>query len=309
MRDAFSRGGGRAAPFFEGWYFKQSSGKTVCALIPGASADSEGRKQAFLQVISSKGSHFLRYPFGALSIDPERRRIRLGDSLFSEAGVRLAATGDSVELVGELRYTDPTPLRRTLYSPGAMGPFSYLPFLECSHEVLSLAHGVSGFLCLNGEEMRFENGTGYIEKDSGRSFPRAWVWYQSGNFARPGDCVMFAAATVPFLGTFFPGVICVCRTQGKEYRLATYYGAKLMKLEEKDGLFFIGVRQGAYSLGIRVEPVRSLALSAPVLGDMSRTIREYPCCRSRVKLEKGGETLLEGEGDCAGFERAGRLRV
>lgn len=295
--------------FFEGWYFKHSSGRNVCALIPGISVGSGGQREAFLQVISSRGSHFFRYPCEAFSVDRRRGEIRLGESLFSVEGVRLHASDSSMELIGDLRYTDPVTLRRSWYAPGAMGPFSYFPFMECSHEVLSLCHRVSGFLCVNGEELRFENGTGYLEKDSGRSFPRAWVWYQSCNFEQPGDCVMLAAAEVPFLGTVFPGVICVCRARGKEYRLATYYGARLRRLEEQDGCCRMEVGQGGYSLEVRVEPVRSLALSAPVLGDMSRTIQEYPCCRSSVRLTKNGEVLLEGNGQCSGFERAGHLTV
>ncbi|MEZ4893124.1 MAG: tocopherol cyclase family protein [Saprospiraceae bacterium] len=38
------------------------------------------------------------------------------------------------------------------------------------------------FLTINGEELDFTGGKGYMEKDWGRSFPSAYFWMQTNHF-------------------------------------------------------------------------------------------------------------------------------
>ena len=292
---------------FEGWYFKHSVGGRVFSFIPGLSVGPAGERSAFLQVVSTQGSHFFRFPPEAYHADPDACRIRVGDSRFDRSGASLAVAQDGVEISGRIGYSGLHPIRRSLWSPTLMGPFSYLRFLECSHDVVSLHHTLSGSLRFDGEEVDFTGGTGYIERDAGRSFPRAWIWYQSCDFPRPGDCVMLAAAWIPLGALSFPGLLCVCSAGGEEYRLATYSGGRLERLERRGDCLGLLARQGALSLRIRVRADRGRELLAPLLGDMTRTIREYPCCESDVLLKRGGEVLLRGAGACAGFEQVGEI--
>lgn len=291
---------------FEGWYFKHSTGGGVYSFIPGLSVGPSGEKSAFLQIIYPGGSRFLRYGAEEYRADPDACSVRIGDSRFDASGAHLSVSKDGTEIGGEIRYSAFRPIRRSLWCPTAMGPFSYLRSLECSHDVVSLSHAISGTLDLCGETVDFTGGTGYIERDAGRSFPSAWVWYQCCGFSRPDDCVMLAAARIP-LGkrSSFPGLICICSAGGREYRLATYCGGRLEYAGQTGNGFLLRVRQGTLRLTIRVRVTRGHALLAPLMGDMTRTIREYPCCDSRVRLTRGGEVLLESEGRCAGFERVG----
>lgn len=66
-----------------------------------------------------------------------------------------------------------TPLRSDI-----MGPFRFLPGMECSHGVISMGHSLEGKLDLNGKRIDFSGGTGYVETDRGRSFPSAYLWTQ-----------------------------------------------------------------------------------------------------------------------------------
>ena len=59
-----------------------------------------------------------------------------------------------------------------------MGPFRFLPGMECSHGVISMGHALEGTLTLNGAVLDFAGGTGYVETDRGRSFPSAYLWTQ-----------------------------------------------------------------------------------------------------------------------------------
>jgi tocopherol cyclase len=292
--------------WFEGWYFKHCVSGRVLSLIPGEAADASGRKTAFLQVISSEGSHFYRFPHREYRADPEHCVILLGDSFFSRSGIRLSVHRDGADLEGAVAYSNPQPIRRTRLCPTAMGPLAYLPLLECRHDIVSLSHGLSGSLTVNGERIAFDGGTGYIEKDAGRSFPEAWLWYQCCGFEHPGDSAMVAAASVQLGALRFPGLLCIFRAAGEEHRLATYLGGRVTLLEKRGGRVFLEARQRDYRLRLRVTPSAGQFLLAPALGDMRRGIREYPCCDSRILLTKGERVLLNGTGGCAGFEWSGK---
>lgn len=107
-----------------------------------------------------------------------------------------------------------------------MGPFRYVPFLQCRHSVFSMRHSVHGQFCVNGTTYIFQNATGYIEGDRGYSFPRKYAWTQC---SFPGGALMLSIADIPFCGFHFTGIISIVHLQGKEYRLATYLGAKADK--------------------------------------------------------------------------------
>lgn len=303
--DRFYHGDGGRRACFEGWYFKHAAEDGVFSFIPGMAAGRDGEKKAFVQVISTKGAAFVEYPFDEFEVVPQKRLIRVGDNLFSPRGVRLDLRSGPLSVRGCLRYSGLTPLRRSVYAPGIMGPFSYLGFLECYHGVLSLYHTLDGRLVWNGETVPLSGGTGYIEKDFGRSFPKSWFWYQCGGFRRPGDCVMFAFARVPFAGVAFPGVLAVCRIAGEEIRLATYYGARLRRLWRNGDRAAAEIAQGRTVLRVEVAGKEGKLLRAPVLGEMSRVIEEYPSCDSRVTLWRDGCVLFRGAGRAAGFELAG----
>lgn len=278
------------------------------SFIPGRATGSDGKRTAFLQMISREGSRFFRYPAESFHTDPKKLFVSVGDSVFSAAGADLSVSQGGIEVSGRLRYSAFQPIRRSVYCPTVMGPFSYLRFLECSHDVVSMNHKLDGELSINGKTVSFAGGTGYIERDAGKSFPKAWVWYQSNRFSQPGNSVMLAAARVP-VGLFsFSGLLCVCRAGGREYRLATYYGGRLERAFRSGNGIGLIARQGGDRLEIRVRASGGQELKAPLLGDMTRAIREFPCCDSAVLLTRNGTVVMKDRGVCAGFEQVGDLR-
>jgi hypothetical protein len=80
--------------------------------------------------------------------------------------------------------------------------------MECHHGIVSMKHDVQGKVAFNGEEMDFNDGVGYIETDSGVSFPEGYTWIHSNDFNE--NCsIMAAVAKIPFLKRHFWGCICV----------------------------------------------------------------------------------------------------
>ncbi|MEA4896833.1 MAG: tocopherol cyclase family protein [Christensenellaceae bacterium] len=287
---------GRRASF-EGWYFKHRIGDRVLAVIPGLASDGAGGRKAFVQVISNEGAAFHAFPCKAFRARADRLSVEVGANRFDDRGVSLALPG----LRAELTYGAMTKLS----GGDIMGPFRFVPFMECNHSVISLKHPVDGYVELGGAVHRFDGGSGYLEMDWGRSFPRDWTWFECHDFeGRPGDSLMLAVAEIPMLGLHFTGIIAVCRVDGRQHRVATYRGARVQRSVDMPGRCEIALIQGGYRLELAVDYDRGGALRAPVLGRMDRTITEYPSCRAHALLSLDGRTLLDAPGRCAGFERA-----
>jgi hypothetical protein len=51
-----------------------------------------------------------------------------------------------------------------------MGPYAFVPFMECYHGILSMDHKINGQLIIHDEIIDFTGGKGYMEKDWGQSF-------------------------------------------------------------------------------------------------------------------------------------------
>lgn len=176
-----------------------------------------------------------------------------------------------------------------------MGPFQFVPFMLCRHSVFSMGHRINGQLTINGKEMRFQDGIGYIEGDCGTSFPERYIWTQC---SFPSGSLMLSVADIPLYGLHFTGIIGVVMLNGKEYRIATYLGAKAQHI----GRNTVTVRQGDYMLTAKLFAKNAHPLLAPDHGNMNRTIHESASCKACYRFSHKGQTLCEFTSDRASFE-------
>ena len=79
--------------------------------------------------------------------------------------------------------------------------------------------------------------------------------------------LMLSVADIPMAGIHFNGVIAVILWKGKEYRLATYLGAKVVQIQNGK----IRIVQGDMELEARLLEKVKCSLKAPVAGNMNRT--------------------------------------
>ena len=146
--------------------------------------------------------------------------------MFSRKGIFLRfTTPESEEISGSLRFG-----RFAEPKYDIMGPFSYIPGMECRHAVYSMKHTVNGEIRVNEQIIRFKNEMGYMEGDSGTSFPDRYIWTQ--HFIPEGS-VMLAAASIPLAGIRFTGTVGFLFYRNREYRFATYLGASVRKMGER----------------------------------------------------------------------------
>ena len=109
---------------------------------------------------------------------------------------------------------------------------------------------------------------------------------------------MLSVADIPMGRFHFTGVIGVVLLHGKEYRLATYLGAKALKIQNGE----IIIKQGRLCLMVKQQGPLGHPLLAPVGGAMTRTIHEHPSCKVYYRFTDGDDTLLEFEAPNAAFE-------
>lgn len=269
---------------FEGWYFKHQKDAETLAIVAG-----RAKGEAFLQVITNQQSYPLPYPLAAYR---KGKLLEVGESCFAANGIRLSIQRPELQLSGQLRYSNMTPIDGDI-----MGPFRLLP-MQCRHQVVSMNHRLSGRLILNGEVLDFTGGKGYLEGDSGRSFPKSYTWVHCNAFA--SDCsIMASVAHIPFAGLWFWGCICVVWLEGKEYRIATYRGAKI-RYRGATGLL---LEQKDLSLRVRfLQPNAGHSLKAPNRGQMNRTIHEVPAAPAFFEFKQGSHTLFQEESQFASYE-------
>lgn len=219
--------------YFKGWYFKCCSSRNNIAFIP-AFHRKDNIETASLQVITDNEA--FRIPFDSLQYHENPLAVKIGKNLFSEKGIRLNIKDHRITAAGELRFSRIFPI-----SYDIMGPFRFVPFMECRHSVYSMAHRIDGEITVNGQQYIFRGGKGYIEGDRGSSFPEKYIWTQC-HFTN--GSLMLSVAEIPLFGARFNGIIGVVVINGKEYRIATYLGAVVSRAEED----FVSVKQGNYRL-------------------------------------------------------------
>lgn len=273
--------------FFYGWYLKCQSNTQTLAVIPAIHEAAE-KQSCSIQIITAGNAWNIDFPIDAFR--RAKKNIIIDKNQFSDKGIRLTIHTQELNVTGKLKFGPLSPLRYDI-----MGPFSLIPFLECRHMVWSMQHAVSGTLHINGQKYSFQNAKGYWEGDQGRSFPKEYAWTQC--FFEDGS-LMLSVADIPMAGFHFTGIICVILWKGKEYRLATYLGAKAVEIQNGT----IQIIQDDLELEARLLEKAGRPLKAPTNGDMVRTIQESAACRAFYRLQKGSHTLFAFETDMASFE-------
>lgn len=266
--------------FFEGWYLKHDNGKNSIAFIPSVHFDKNCIAKAFIQIITESGSYTADFEFKDFFAAKKKFEIKIGNNKFSESGISVDINLPRFTCRGKIYYGRFTPLKYNI-----MGPFSIVPKMECNHGILSLTHRLSGSLNINGKEIDFNNGYGYIERDWGKSFPKTYTWL---HFKEDGseNTISVSIADIPFLKMNFRGLIAVVYENGKEYRLATYNGGKVIYKRKFIGIY--GLR-----LPFCVSRVREVHSVHVKTATVARLCRDFPFAKYALKNISDDEIIIK----------------
>jgi len=299
----------RKRNYFEGWYFKvvNHDETKAFAFIPGIAISKTGEKHAFIQVLDGKKltAQYHKFEHNRFTADPGRFRIAIDDNIFSEQELRI----NLPSLKANLQFSGNIPWPNPWYSPGIMGPYTFLPFMECYHGIVSMDHSIAGQIEINGEILDFRNGRGYIEKDWGQSFPRAYIWLQSNHFSQPGISVKISVAKIPYLGYSFVGFIAGIWLNNQLIQFTTYNQSSLRKSVIDTEKVELVMENKSFRLEIHVQREPTTALASPILGLMDGRIEESMKARTEVNLidRKSGKSIFNDVGRNAGLEVAGKI--
>ncbi|MGC1390418.1 MAG: tocopherol cyclase family protein [Bacteroidales bacterium] len=292
--------------YFEGWYFKHVSKDLdhVWSFIPGISLTKDDT-HSFIQVINgiTGDSEYISYKLDEFTWDKKSLYLKIANSVFTSTYIDLNIRNEKFKIKGRVEYSDCIKYPGKLFSPGIMGWYSFVPFMECKHGVVSVNHDVSGCLNVNGNNIDFNNGKGYIEKDWGTSFPEAWLWVQANNFNNRNSSFHFSVAKIPWLGKYFIGFIAFLYYNDKFHMFSTYNKSEISEIEHLGESIAIVMKNHDSILKARVKKSTFGELRAPVSGNMSRRIKESIDSEVTISLfDKHNNLIYSDSSKRAGLE-------
>lgn len=303
------QGWGKTKRYFEGWYYKvlnQAEDKAF-AFIPGIAMDENGTQQAFIQVLDGKKltAAYHKYAFNQFKPETGKFAVEIANSFFQRDSIQL----DLPNIKGKLTFHNQVPWSSSWLSPNIMGPFSFVPFMQCYHGILSMNHTIEGTLTIDDEPINFTGGKGYMEKDWGRSFPSGYIWMQTNHFSEDGISLKSSVANIPWMGTSFIGFIAGIWLHDRLIEFTTYNFTKLHKSFANQDTVELVMENGNHRLEIFAKRAAATSLASPIAGFMDGRIEESMTAKIQVKLtdKKAKKILLEDTGRNAGLEVAGKL--
>lgn len=298
--------------YFEGWYYKQVTKDTnqTLVVIPGIST-AEENPSAFIQVIYNQHSYYISYDIKEFSYGDHPFFIKIRNNIFSLEHLILNIEEEDLRIRGNLTLSNLTPLKKNFYRPTIMGPFSYFKHMECNHGIVSLNHKVHGTIKINGENVVFQDGDGYIEKDYGTSFPTSYTWFQSNTPLNHDKATIFLSiAHIPIFHTSFQGLISVLEYNEKQYYFTSYYFSKMKQYEKDKKHLLVTLKNLKYILEMDIQYDHEAPLIAPILGKMNHPMKESVDAKAHVKLlTKRKNVIFEDQFIAGGFENVKDLTL
>jgi len=283
------QGGNKKTNYFEGWYFKivDKIGINTFSIIPSISfGETSKDSKTSIQILDGKNSNSYNFDFKVEDFYFSKNifEIKIGENYFSQNKLSININNNNHHLKAELSFNGLVPWPVTILSPGAMGWYAFLPFMECFHGVISLTHKIEGFLEIDGVKIDFTGGKGYIEKDYGSSFPKSWIWMQCNHFKDKDTSLMCSIANIPFIKGSFTGFICGLYFRGSLFKFATYTGAKLVNMDITGNEVSISLRNKTQELLVQGKIKETGKLLSPKNGVMNGEVLESLTGEVTIKL-------------------------
>jgi hypothetical protein len=128
--------------FFEGWYYRfiDQSKQYSLIIIPGIYFNrKEGTEYGFIQIMDSATYHvtFLKYDIKDVHIARQPFGLKFGAGTFSMQHITLDVQTKEYNISGSVYFPDLYAWPVRIFSPGAMGWYAFMPFMQCYHGVLN----------------------------------------------------------------------------------------------------------------------------------------------------------------------------
>ena len=130
--------------YFYGWYLKCQSDRQTLAIIPALHGAGD-ESTCSIQFITEDNVWMVTFPGKMYCRKGDY--ITIGKNVFGRKGIRLEIREQGLVVRGKINFGTLHPIKYDI-----MGPFSFVPFMQCRHSVWSMRHQVKGKVCLNGRK-------------------------------------------------------------------------------------------------------------------------------------------------------------
>ncbi|MEX1191379.1 MAG: tocopherol cyclase family protein [Brumimicrobium sp.] len=259
-------------PYFEGFYYKFVNEEGEMIVVIAGISFSKTENHAFIQVASNKSSkaYFYKFPLSEFDTNGNTFNFSIGENIFSNNTVKLSLP----DVNGEIKILNRNDWKRSWWSPSIMGFLSYIPNIECKHDVLTTNSMITGAIDLNNKKTEFKSGKGYIEKNWGQSFPKEYVWGHANQFKTKSLSVQFALAKPKWL-VFRPSVyIGYVKYNGSVTHFGTHHFSHL-SIQKEGEYIIITIRRIGKKIILRIKLESPIDLVSPKDGELINVIKEY----------------------------------
>ncbi len=271
----------KKGPSFEGFYFKTALANGTTLVIICGFAKSKDKSHAFIQVSSQLlETFYFEYPLSSLKTNEETFNFSVGKNTFSQNGISIQEEDCEINL----SFTHFELWNRSFFKPSIMGILTFVPFVECKHDIISPHLLVNGTAKLKTKTLQFQNNSGYIDKNWGTSFPKEYFWGHISSFENSTVSVQFAKARPKWLLWKIPVHIGFLRIDGEMH---------LFKSWKRDQMTLINVGQEEielknkhYRIELKFDQGYPLNLRAPLNGKLDNTILERAGISTSVTIYK-----------------------
>ena len=272
---------GASEPSFEGFYCKvaKPNGKTFVVIC--GFARTKEKSYAFIQV----GSHFsetkyFEYPIESLNINEAGFSFSIQQHQISMEGISIIEEDCEINLT----FENFNAWERTRLRPSIMGILTYVPFVECKHDIVAPHFNASGIVKIEQQTMRFNSDAGYIDRNWGKSFPKRYCWGHLSGFSNDSISIQFAKGSPKWLFLKIPVHIGFLYLNGEITTFKSWRGAQIRIRNTDD--FMVYLKNSKYEIQLLFERDKKLQLKAPDEGNIQDEIMEYAGNPTKVKIFK-----------------------
>ena len=307
-------GWNKKSNFFEGWYFKlvDASSQHVFVFIPGIHlGNSKEFSHSFIQILKGKevNYNYLRFSPDDFVATSNHLRISIKNNYFSLEQVSVDINNPEINIKGTVTFKNVLKWPDTFLNPGSMGFYNYIPHMQCYSQVCVMDMDLEGHLNIDGKEIDFCKGKGYIEKNWGKAFPYSWIWIQSNSFSRDKTSLSCSLAHIPFSFFSFRGFLIGLYIDGTFYSFTTINRSQI-QVQQKGTDIAIKVENKNHILRIQTHTLfkHFILLNGPRDGKMIPLVRENLQGEVQISLidKKNCKTVFQDKGFCTGIEYGGK---
>ena len=92
--------------------------------------------------------------FDSLKFQDKQLSVKIGENQFSEKGININIYTKDIIIQGNLNFSHLSPIKYDI-----MGPFQFIPFMQCRHSVYSMRHRIDGQINVNGQPVSYTHLT------------------------------------------------------------------------------------------------------------------------------------------------------